>query len=192
MRLLGLLPVAVGRARRWRCAHSGPAGHGRRPASGVSATTVCRCSCASAPAIIVRQLFAEASGFDGDPQTSVATVQLLHARRLRRRDAQGGKEWRLLATRSATRIDWAELTRGLRRGGHRGFRPAAAARLHAALAQARPLGAEAHRRGRDLSWPAAAGRYRRRSRWPRIRGRRRKPLRPRSTPRARFPPGSMK
>ena len=59
----------------------------------------------------VRSLLAEASGFDGDPdildgQTSSdcshdACVAVLR---------KGEAEWRLLATRSATRIDWAEFT----------------------------------------------------------------------------------
>jgi competence protein ComEC len=60
----------------------------------------------------MRSLMAEASGFDGDPQdlasrpfsacskdACVATV------------SRGGTQWRLLATRSSTRIDWTTLTR---------------------------------------------------------------------------------
>jgi competence protein ComEC len=60
----------------------------------------------------VRDLFAEASGFDGDPAelgwrpfsacTRDACVALLR---------KGEAEWRLLATRSATRIDWTTITR---------------------------------------------------------------------------------
>src|SRR4029079_15654086 len=59
----------------------------------------------------VRQLLAEASGFDGDPgdlgtqpysdcsrDACVAVVR------------KGAREWRLLATRSANRIDWATIT----------------------------------------------------------------------------------
>jgi competence protein ComEC len=59
----------------------------------------------------VRQLLAEASGFDGDPgdlgsqpysdcsrDACVAVVR------------KNGREWRLLATRSANRIDWATIT----------------------------------------------------------------------------------
>ena len=59
----------------------------------------------------VRSLFAEASGFDGDPDlldgqptsdcTHDACVALLR---------KGSAEWHLLATRSATRIDWATVT----------------------------------------------------------------------------------
>jgi competence protein ComEC len=60
----------------------------------------------------MRGLFAEASGFDGDPSelgsqpysacTLDACVALLR---------QGKAEWRLLATRSATRIDWTTIAR---------------------------------------------------------------------------------
>jgi competence protein ComEC len=60
----------------------------------------------------VRSLFAEASGFDGDPGdlgerpysacSNDACVALIHKSEV---------EWRLLATRSAYRIDWATITR---------------------------------------------------------------------------------
>ncbi len=60
----------------------------------------------------VRSLFAEASGFDGNPGdlgerpysacSNDACVALVH---------KGEVEWRLLATRSAYRIDWATITR---------------------------------------------------------------------------------
>jgi competence protein ComEC len=59
----------------------------------------------------VRSLFAEASGFDGDPDlldgqpTSSCSHDACVAR-LR----TGAAEWRLLATRSATRIDWSTIT----------------------------------------------------------------------------------
>jgi len=59
----------------------------------------------------VRSLFAEASGFDGDPDllegqptsdcTHDSCVAVLR---------KGGTEWRLLATRSSYRIDWAAIT----------------------------------------------------------------------------------
>jgi competence protein ComEC len=59
----------------------------------------------------VRGLFAEASGFDGDPDlldgqrtsdcSHDACVALLR---------KGAGEWRLLATRSGTRIDWNAIT----------------------------------------------------------------------------------
>jgi competence protein ComEC len=60
----------------------------------------------------VRSLLAEASGFDGDPAaldqrpfsdcSNDACVAMLR---------QQGREWRLLATRSATRIDWLPFTK---------------------------------------------------------------------------------
>jgi competence protein ComEC len=59
----------------------------------------------------VRSLFAEASGFDGDPDlldgqpTSDCTHDSCVAS-LRK----GRSEWRLLATRSANQIDWASIT----------------------------------------------------------------------------------
>jgi competence protein ComEC len=60
----------------------------------------------------VRQLLAEASGFDGDPQ-DLGTTDGSSCSRDSCTAAIGkdGKEWRLLALRSATRIEWAELTR---------------------------------------------------------------------------------
>ena len=59
----------------------------------------------------MRQLLAEASGFDGDPQ-DLGTTDSAFARAIpASRHEKGGKEWRLLAMRSATRIDWAQLTR---------------------------------------------------------------------------------
>jgi competence protein ComEC len=59
----------------------------------------------------VRSLLAEASGFDGDPdllagQPTSACSHDACVALLRR----GGAEWRLLATRSATRIDWKTIT----------------------------------------------------------------------------------
>jgi competence protein ComEC len=60
----------------------------------------------------VRQLVAEASGFDGDPSDLGSTPYSACSRdacvaALRR----AGAEWRLLATRSATLIDWTTFTR---------------------------------------------------------------------------------
>ena len=59
----------------------------------------------------VRSLIAEASGFDGDPEilegqpasdcSHDACIALLR---------RGSREWRLLATRSANRIDWSSIT----------------------------------------------------------------------------------
>jgi competence protein ComEC len=60
----------------------------------------------------VRSLLAEASGYDGDPpdlasrRFSACSVDACVAR-----IARGGHEWRLLATRSATSIDWGPFTR---------------------------------------------------------------------------------
>jgi competence protein ComEC len=63
----------------------------------------------------VRQLFAEASGFDGDPQNLGSRPYSACSRdscvALIRRN---GIEWRLLATRSATSIDWASIVRACR------------------------------------------------------------------------------
>jgi competence protein ComEC len=59
----------------------------------------------------IRSLLAEASGFDGDPE-SLASRPFSACSKdscvaLMRR---GPAEWRLLATRSATRIDWTDFT----------------------------------------------------------------------------------
>ena len=75
----------------------------------------------------IRDLLAEASGFDGDPvelgsrpfsacskDACVAPIP------------KADLEWRLLATRSSNRIDWSRLTQGVHGGGHRGVRPVAA------------------------------------------------------------------
>ncbi|MBV9528946.1 ComEC/Rec2 family competence protein [Sphingomonas sp.] len=59
----------------------------------------------------VRQLFAQASGFDGDPANLGSTPSTACTR-----DSctalirKGTSEWRLLATRSSTRMDWQALT----------------------------------------------------------------------------------
>jgi competence protein ComEC len=59
----------------------------------------------------VRELIAEASGFDGDPRELGARPFSACSRdscvALLRRDA---REWRLLATRSAAKIDWTAIT----------------------------------------------------------------------------------
>jgi competence protein ComEC len=64
----------------------------------------------------VRDLFAEASGFDGNPQDIASQPFSSCSRdacvtRLRK----GRSEWRLLAIRSSTRIDWTTLTRACAR-----------------------------------------------------------------------------
>ncbi|HVM22248.1 MAG TPA: ComEC/Rec2 family competence protein [Sphingomicrobium sp.] len=59
----------------------------------------------------VRSLFAETAGFDGDPEALAGQRRTDCSR-----DActtvvrKGRSEWRLLATRSSTRIEWTELT----------------------------------------------------------------------------------
>ncbi|HKX92897.1 MAG TPA: ComEC/Rec2 family competence protein [Sphingomicrobium sp.] len=59
----------------------------------------------------VRKLFAEASGYDGDPDLLAGGSSSVCSR-----DAcvaiirKNGREWRLLATRSPTRIDWSRIT----------------------------------------------------------------------------------
>jgi len=60
----------------------------------------------------VRQLFAEASGFDGDPGSLGARPYSACSRDacvavVRKR----GREWRILATRSVYRIDWDTVAR---------------------------------------------------------------------------------
>ncbi|CAA9486938.1 MAG: hypothetical protein AVDCRST_MAG44-4 [uncultured Sphingomonas sp.] len=112
----------------------------------------------------VRDLFAEASGFDGDPQdiasgkdSSCSPDSCLA--RLRR----GDKEWRLLAIRSATRIEWAALIRACAEADI----VVAERRLprgRTALAEAGPLGPGADRRCGSVSRPATGGRHGCRSR----------------------------
>ena len=107
MRLLGLVPVAIGASARPR-----PApdllitGDGRHLAVvGPDGT----------PQILrdragdyVRSLLAEASGSTATRTCWRSAVQrLLAATRASRSSAQGRPNWRLLATRSAYRIDWA-------------------------------------------------------------------------------------
>ena len=63
----------------------------------------------------VRDLFAEASAFNGEPRDLGTTPFSACSR-----DAcvavvdRGGSQWRLLATRSSNRIDWATITRACR------------------------------------------------------------------------------
>jgi competence protein ComEC len=60
----------------------------------------------------VRDLFAEASGYDGDPAElgSRAYSECSHDSCVALLK-KGGSEWRLLATRSATPIDWSVINR---------------------------------------------------------------------------------
>jgi competence protein ComEC len=110
LRLLGFVPLAVGGA----AAALSPApdllvtGDGRHLAVVDDGTPLLLRDRAGD---YVRSLFAEASGFDGDPDllegqptsdcTHDSCVALLR---------KGGAEWRLLATRSSYRIDWAAIT----------------------------------------------------------------------------------
>jgi competence protein ComEC len=112
MRLLGLLPVAVGAFAAWAAPTPDLliTGDGRHLVvvgdNGVPLLLRERAG------DYVRQLLAEASGFDGDPQdlgttdSSICTYDACSAAMRKK-----GKEWRLLALRSAYRIDWARLTR---------------------------------------------------------------------------------
>ncbi len=110
LRLLGLIPAAVGAAG----AALAPSpdllvtGDGRHLAVVEHGTPL---MLRDRSGDYVRRLFAEASGFEGDPDlldgqptsdcTHDACVALLR---------KGNSEWHLLATRSATRIDWATVT----------------------------------------------------------------------------------
>jgi competence protein ComEC len=111
-RLLGLLPLAVGAV----AAASSPSpdllvtGDGRHLAviDGDGTPRLLR----DRTGDFIRSIFAEAAGFDGEPAelaarphsacSKDACVALLRS---------GGREWRLLATRSPQRIDWIVLTR---------------------------------------------------------------------------------
>ena len=109
IRLLGLVPLAIGAAG----AALSPSpdllvtGDGRHLAVVVDGTPLLLRDRAGD---YVRSLFAEASGFDGDPDlldgqpTSDCTHDSCVARLV-----SHGLEWRLLATRSSTRIDWAAI-----------------------------------------------------------------------------------
>jgi len=111
LRLLGILPVAVGAAG----ALFAPSpdllvtGDGKHLALVREGTPLLLRDRAGD---FVRQLFAEASGFDGDPGALGARPYSDCTR-----DAcvagvrHAGREWRILATRSAYRIDWDTVTR---------------------------------------------------------------------------------
>jgi competence protein ComEC len=60
----------------------------------------------------VREVFAETSGFDGDPGLIAEwrSASCSHDSCIAEID-RGGRQWRLLATRSSARIDWADLVR---------------------------------------------------------------------------------
>jgi len=110
VRLLGLFPIAIGAIAAWLAPSPDllVTGDGRHLAVVEKGTPLILRDRAGD---YVRSLFAEASGFDGDPDildgqpasdcSHDACVALLR---------KGGAEWRLLATRSAQRIDWDTIT----------------------------------------------------------------------------------
>ena len=111
LRLFGLLPVAVGAAGAMFAVSPDVlvTGDGKHLAVVRGGTPLLLRDRAGD---FVRQLFAEASGFDGDPGalgarpysdcTRDACVAVIR---------ESGREWRILATRSAYRIDWETVTR---------------------------------------------------------------------------------
>jgi competence protein ComEC len=111
VRLLGLVPFALGVFGAWMA--PGPdllvTGDGRHLV--VVASDGTPLLLRDAAGDYMRDLFAEASGFDGDPQNLGSTAYSSCSK-----DAcvalvpKSGAQWRLLATRSKTRIDWATLT----------------------------------------------------------------------------------
>ena len=111
VRSLGLVPVVAGAIGAWLAA--GPdllvTGDGRHlvVVGGDGTPLLLR----DAAGDYMRDLFAEASGFDGDPRNLGSTAYSSCSK-----DAcvalipKGGASWRLLATRTRTRIDWVTLT----------------------------------------------------------------------------------
>jgi competence protein ComEC len=112
IRLLGLVPVAAGMVAAWTAATPDLliTGDGRHLV--VISENGTPLLLRERAGDYVRQLLAEASGFDGDPgdlgttdesvcthDACVATIR------------KSGKEWRLLAMRSGTPIEWDELTK---------------------------------------------------------------------------------
>jgi competence protein ComEC len=109
-RLLGLVPAAIGAAGAWTSPTpdlliTGDGKHLALIDDGIPRLL------RDGAGDYVRDIMAEASGFDGDP-TDLASRAFTHCSR----DAcvaevnRGGRRWRILATRSAQRIDWQELT----------------------------------------------------------------------------------
>ena len=114
----------------------------------------------------MRDLMSEASGFDDEPGLLAAAPFGACSRdACVGRISQDGREYRLLATRSMTRIDWQSLVKacGCR---HRGVRALAAQGLRAAMAEARSQGARADWRGRYPPWARPWRRYGFRTSWP--------------------------
>ena len=109
-RLLGLAPDRHRRGRRRAGAGARPAGHRRRHATWRSSRRDALASCATGPAIMC-----EACSPKPQASTAILTAWTTSPQRLLR-DAcvavirRGKAQWRLLATRSSYRIDWAVLT----------------------------------------------------------------------------------
>jgi competence protein ComEC len=110
IRVLGLLPIGIGAAAAWAAPTPDLliTGDGRHlVVVGDNGTPLLLRERAGD---YVRQLLAEASGFDGDPQDLGTTDDSICSR-----DAcaavirKKGAEWRLLALRSSTLMDWAPL-----------------------------------------------------------------------------------
>ena len=112
LRLLGLAPIAIGAAAAWAAPTPDMlvTGDGRHLV--VVGETGTPMLLRDGAGDYVRQLFAEASGFEGDPVNLGSTGFSACTR-----DScaavvrKAGNEWRLLATRSSTRLDWTTLTR---------------------------------------------------------------------------------
>ena len=112
IRLFGLVPVAIGASAAW----AAPTPDLLVTGDGKHLVVV---SADGTPLLLrdgagdfVRELFAETSGFAGEPQNLGSRPYGACSR-----DAcvavirKGGAEWRLLATRSFNRIEWTEITR---------------------------------------------------------------------------------
>ena len=106
----------------------------------------------------VRGMMSEAAGVRRRPARARGTaVRALHPRRLRRRrHPRRPRAGACSPSAAATASTGARSPRACRRRRHRRRQPPPAARLHPALAQARPRGAGAKRRRRALSRRRAA------------------------------------
>jgi competence protein ComEC len=111
LRMFGLLPVAIGAVAAWLSPTPDMlvTGDGRHlvVVSGDGRPLLLRDGAGD----FVRELFSEAAGFDGEPKNLGSTPFSACSR-----DScaaiipKAGSHWRLLATRSSTRIDWQTLT----------------------------------------------------------------------------------
>ncbi|HEX6605107.1 MAG TPA: ComEC/Rec2 family competence protein [Sphingomicrobium sp.] len=111
VRVLGLAPVAIGAAGAWLSPTPDllVTGDGRHLVVVSDGTPLLLRDGAGD---YVRQLFSEAAGYDDEPRNLGTTPYSACSRDscvalIRKREG----EWRLLATRSSTRIDWATITR---------------------------------------------------------------------------------